>query len=357
MLNSLRISQFRAFKDLKIDRLGRVNLVVGKNNVGKTTLLEAVHLYASESALNTLNRVLRRRQEYFIENRSEVISYSNLFYRKSEQSAPIEIGEIQGQDQLVIRRMWRFTDIAEDGEGERIRYSEHLPDDLELEEIDATEVLRAKRGQNNFESMSIHSGRYSHRLRSKYEGSTSSLFLPFAGFQDDSIDPANLWDRIALTDKEFDILIALKVIDPDLERIVFIGDAPQRQVKVKLTGQDPISLRSLGDGMNRLFELTLGLVSVPEGKTFLVDEIDAGLHFTTLVDVWRLIFRVAENLNIQVFATTHSWNCIEAFQQAAVEHSAEGFLIRLEKGEEGIRAEVFSEEDLTIITRQSIEVR
>ncbi|NEQ96797.1 MAG: AAA family ATPase [Cyanothece sp. SIO2G6] len=355
MLNSLRISQFRAFKDLKIDRLGRINLVVGRNNLGKTTLLEAVYLYASDNTLDTLNRVLKRRQEYFIEKGGEVISYDNLFCRNTEQLAPIEIGEIQGKNQLVIRRMWRFADVVEAEERLQVRYSEHLPDDPE---IDATEVLTAKRGQNNFESMSIDSGRYSRRLRQKQDGLSSSLFLPFSGFQDDSVDPAELWDRVAVTNKDSDVLSALKIIEPGLERIIMVANRPQRQAMAKLPEQlQHIPLRSLGDGMNRLFELALGLVSVPEGKIFLVDEIDAGLHFTTLVDVWRLVFQAAEALNIQVFATTHSWDCIEAFQQAAVEHLAEGCLIRLEKGEEGIRAEVFSEEDLTIITRKSIEVR
>ena len=109
--------------------------------------------------------------------------------------------------------------------------------------------------------------------------------------------------------------------------------------------------------MNRLFELALGLVNVENGGVFLIDEIDSGLHFTTLVDIWRVVFDAAARLNVQVFATTHSWECIEAFQKAATEHPEEGGLIRLERGEDGIRAESFSEEELAIITRESIEVR
>lgn len=65
MLGSLRIKGFRAFSDLTIERLGRVTLVVGRNNVGKTTLLEAVHLHASTgSALPAARRILARRNEY-----------------------------------------------------------------------------------------------------------------------------------------------------------------------------------------------------------------------------------------------------------------------------------------------------
>lgn len=84
---------------------------------------------------------------------------------------------------------------------------------------------------------------------------------------------------------------------------------------------------------------------------------DSGLHFTTLVDVWRLIFDTAARLDVQVVATTHSWDCIEAFQRAAVAHPSEGVLVRLQRVEDTIRSEVFTEDDLTIVTRESIEVR
>lgn len=60
---------------------------------------------------------------------------------------------------------------------------------------------------------------------------------------------------------------------------------------------------------------------------------------------------------MQVFATTHSWDCIEAFQHAAVAHPATGELIRLHRSDTGIAATVADEADLAIITRQAIEVR
>jgi AAA15 family ATPase/GTPase len=357
VLNSLQITNFRTFRNLCINRLGKVNLIVGRNNVGKTSLLEAIHLYSSDDVLDAVIRLLQRRQEYSLENGGRIVLFSNLFYQDAESPAQIEIGETSGENQLVIRPMWRWTEEIEREEKIWIRtqLSNEPPENIELE---ATEVLAAKRGTETPKSISMESDHYPTQLRRKDRNFKSSLFLPSSGFNDDSIDTAELWDRVVLTDREYAVLDALKIIEPDLERIVMVqGKKPQRLAMAKVLQQKNMPLRSLGDGMNKLFELALGLVNAGEGRAFLVDEIDSGLHFTTLVDVWRLVFRTAEKLKVQVFATTHSWDCIEAFQKAASQHSADGLLIRLERSEAGVTAELFSEEDLTIITRESIEVR
>ncbi len=90
----------------------------------------------------------------------------------------------------------------------------------------------------------------------------------------------------------------------------------------------------------------------------LIDEVDTGLHYSVLPDLWKLIFEVAHRLNVQVFATSHSWDCIQAFQQATANNeNEEGVLIRLEERKTGVGAVVFDERALAIVTREQIEVR
>ncbi len=109
--------------------------------------------------------------------------------------------------------------------------------------------------------------------------------------------------------------------------------------------------------MQRIFGIALALVNARNG-ILLVDEIENGLHYLAQPDVWRLIFRLASRLNIQVFATTHSWDCIEAFQKAAQEdRQNEGVLIRLESKRGKIVPTLFDERQLGIATREQIEVR
>jgi AAA15 family ATPase/GTPase len=136
------------------------------------------------------------------------------------------------------------------------------------------------------------------------------------------------------------------------------GNVRDRIPIVRIAGMnEPIPLRSLGDGMQRMLGIALALVNAKDG-VLLVDEVENGLHYTILPQLWRLIFETARRLNVQVFATSHSWECIQAFQQAAEEDTeSEGLLIRLQlKGEE-IVAVVVDEEHLGIATSERIEVR
>ena len=105
-----------------------------------------------------------------------------------------------------------------------------------------------------------------------------------------------------------------------------------------------------------MFGLALALVNAKNG-ILLIDEIESGLHYSVHLKVWQLIFKIASQLNIQVVATSHSWDAIEAFQEAANKDVEKGLLIRLARKGEEIIPTLFSEEELAIATREHIEVR
>ena len=64
--------------------------------------------------------------------------------------------------------------------------------------------------------------------------------------------------------------------------------------------------------------IVLSLVNA-RGGVLLIDEFENGLHYSVQLDAWRMIFNLAQSLNVQVFATTHSWDAVESFQTAAAE--------------------------------------
>jgi ABC-type multidrug transport system ATPase subunit len=118
----------------------------------------------------------------------------------------------------------------------------------------------------------------------------------------------------------------------------------------------PVPLRSFGDGLNRLFGIVLSLVSAKDGL-LLIDEFENGMHHTVQLAVWRTVFALAQKLDIQVFATSHSWDSIEAFQKAAAEVPEEGVLVRLSRKGEDIIPTLFRKNELAVATRDRIEVR
>ena len=112
--------------------------------------------------------------------------------------------------------------------------------------------------------------------------------------------------------------------------------------------------------MNRLLGNALALVNA-KGGIFLIDEVESGLHYSVQPDMWRLILETAAKLNVQVFATTHSLDCLRAFESAASERGEdESLLISLRRHRqepEKIVAVLAGKEDLEIIIHSHIEAR
>ncbi len=127
---------------------------------------------------------------------------------------------------------------------------------------------------------------------------------------------------------------------------------------VKCTGvQSRVPIGSLGDGIWRMLGLVLALVRSEDGLVF-VDEIDTGLHFTVMSDMWKLVARTAERLNVQVFATTHNsdcWTSLAAIARDTVSGDSDVTIQRIERGRPQTVA--FTEQEIVIAASRDIEVR
>jgi hypothetical protein len=211
-----------------------------------------------------------------------------------------------------------------------------------------------------------YSGRYGYRGRRVLSdfGDDSLISCVFVSpYEGEKTAPlGTLWDKIALSDLEKDVVEALRIIETDITAVSMVGGEGPRQSRtaiVRTSGLPrPVPLRSFGDGLNRLFGIVLSLVNAKDGL-LLIDEFENGMHHTVQADAWRAVFRLASRLDIQVVATSHSWDAIEAFQKAASEVAAEeeGVLIRLTRKGEDIIPTLFRKEELAIATRDRIEVR
>ena len=197
------------------------------------------------------------------------------------------------------------------------------------------------------------------RLLAKEESRIPCEFVsPYGGERTATL--GSLWDRIALSEGEKAVVEALRIIDPRISAVSMVGGDSSRQQRRAIVRAEgiprPVPLRTFGDGLNRLFGIALSLVNAKDGL-LLIDEFENGMHHTVQVDVWRAIFRLARELDIQVVATSHSWDSIEAFQKAASEVPGEGVLIRLTRKGQDIIPTVLSEDELAIVIRDRIEVR
>ena len=354
ILDSLEIRGFRCFRHLQIERLGRVNLIVGKNNVGKSALLEALLLYAGRNAWPLVWELLATRDEgpwppHDILGMLQSLKY--LFYGRKDIRlgvSPIQIGP---------------TNLPRGSLSLEVTWFENKGNQLVLSSYSEDQFIRG----NLTPSISLNIGKgalYFHLspspgLAKIGFGEINHVFIPTQGLNDQNFE--ELWSNIALRFEE-EVLDALRLAAPGIEGLRFVKAVSTREEErlaiVKVADiEDPIPLRSLGNGMLRILGIALAIVNAKDGMLF-IDEFENGLYFSMQSKIWHLIFQLAQRLNVQVFATTHSWDCIEGFQKVAQENEqVEGLLISLENRKAGIKAVLFNEEELGIVARERIEVR
>ena len=146
---------------------------------------------------------------------------------------------------------------------------------------------------------------------------------------------SRLWSSVVLTRAEQRTVEALRLVDPLIERIAIAGNDGSANARVLLRGADaPVPLGTLGEGVSRILTLALQL-AVAEGGFLLVDEIENGFHWSVMPSVWSFLVETALALDVQVFATTHSKDCLEglaALRRTHAELSDRVSVHRLEAG-------------------------
>lgn len=168
---------------------------------------------------------------------------------------------------------------------------------------------------------------------------------------------AELWGPIAATDHEDEVLELLQIVEPRIEKIAATPGLAGG-IFIRLRGErGRIPLGSFGDGTARLFSLACNIISARHG-ILLVDEIDTGLHFSAIAKMWRFLSHAARRLDLQVFATTHSKDCLAGLAQfcAAEPTMAPSFrLHRLER--DASTWTTYSAEEIEQAMNADIEVR
>jgi hypothetical protein len=171
-----------------------------------------------------------------------------------------------------------------------------------------------------------------------------------------------IWERVVLTSAEELVLRAIRLLDPEIERIAALPLASLANPtkggfivsRKGFDGQIPIG--SLGDGVWHSFGLALSL-SQCRGNALIVDEIDGGLHHSAMADIWRLIYRTAKDLDVQVFATTHSWDCVSSLAEVCAE-TDEANPITVQRIESGPTKTIsYGEDEIRVAAERGIEVR
>jgi hypothetical protein len=381
MLKTIKIENFRGFQSFELQQLGRVNLLVGTNNSGKTSILEAVQLLCSRTNLEPLIETMNSRSEYFLgddRRRDRELDIRHLFYE--HQIEPGRQFSISGINNDIVEQFIvsigirpirsRYDSGVDFDEQLKLFNEESFDSDIdELKVLDFTiKWVHGKEEEKWERPLSLNGGLaedYIRRLRligTQKKIATRTQFVTSSSLTTEKM--IELFDQVVLTPEENLVQEALQVIEPRIERIASVSSEKYRRSDsrggfvVRLCESDQrVPIGSMGDGIWRMLGLALATVSA-EGGVLFVDEIDTGLHFTTMADMWKLIWETSKRLNVQVFATTHSSDCWTSLASIANQEDVarDGITIqRIERGkEQGI---IFTEREIVIAAARGIEVR
>jgi AAA15 family ATPase/GTPase len=360
MINKIEIDNFRLFKHFEMDGIKRINLIAGQNNVGKSTLLEAVFLYFASKNLfsngGTVFQQLNAARNFNPKQLNTNYLWEHLFYNydnskniklKVDNTALVELkkGTEKEIKDLQIPQMPQMplqNSVITDDFPLKIHYKN--------QKDEATYIL--SRVSNN--SININA---------------NIISMPFSGdqlhfFPAHSNLNINLPEAIGklltgtVTGLKYSInnLIELsQSLDNRIEELFTANPYGETFVYAKV-GNVTIPINFLGDGINKLLSIFATIYTNPN-SIILIDEIENGFHYSFYPKLWEMLGKVAKETNCQIFATTHSYECIEG-ATVLNENEPELFgFIRLVRDEENIIPKNYANDVFEYALKNNWEVR
>lgn len=360
MYKSFEVRNFRCFRELTIAELERVNLIAGVNNVGKTALLEAMFLHcgAYNPSLALRLNAFRGIEAVKIKLGQWIEPPWDSLFHQFDISRSIVLA---GENTVTGRRSLRLNVVREPSELSRItRFSNSGPEVSEgiLSSSEIAKVLKLE-----YEEEEWHGSSYMILDRKGIRAEPIPPAPPFPAFFQVARmrvpfpDEAERFGNLEIRGQQDVLLQVLRLIEPRLSRLAMVVVAGEPMLHGNIGIGRLVPLPVMGEGMVRLASLVLHIGNAPNGVV-LVDEIENGLHHSILPKAWRAIGEVAREFNTQVFATTHSLECIVAAHKAFAESELYDFrLHRLERINDTIRAVTYDREALEASIETGLEVR
>jgi AAA15 family ATPase/GTPase len=322
----IKIQNFRCFKELEVNGFKRVNLIGGKNNAGKTSLLEALLLYFYPVLQGIMELKNIRKESLEALQKSPRDAWKDFFYNQNVEN-PISIDgcfEEQKQTVNILVSQSLKIKIFDDDKNYINENAKQLINALQNRTASTLEIQQII---NNDEVLNggivIYKNGYISNLNDE-------LSIPFinSNFPISSEELAKKYDKIDYEMQGGKILNILKILDSSITGIKtysFIEPTLYIQTKNQPQGL-PINL--FGDAIYRVTTMLVELLDSEKNLLF-IDEVENGIHYTSQKSFWEALFTLAEELDTLIFATTHSLEMIKAFTEAGKNFPDQGAYFEL----------------------------
>jgi len=358
MITDVLIKNFKCFKSLIVPELGRITLISGRNNVGKTALLEALFLFFD---MRNPGMTIRQYGWRGIEQVALTIEAMwGPIFRNYDMDSEILISlTINGNHEQVNLRLNReFVPLPPTTVQTEER---QIPTDEEFTSLAVDIEYTNKSG----EKIILHhfpDPNNNNRPTVVSKEKPSKISLPFSSFfaskkHIQANEIAEQFSKLAKQDRESEAVDFLKIIEPRLENLKIIAEGTNSSVHGKLKGESSTRLINfLGEGMEKLLSLIVAIAHSPNRIIFL-DEMENGLHYSILPKVWETLGKALRKYDCQLITTTHSYECLQAAHEGLSEMPKDFRHIRLHQKDDETSAKLSNYDMIGTALKTNLEVR
>ena len=353
MFTNITIKNFRCFESLEFPSLAPVNLIAGKNNTGKTAVLEAIRLLCDPTDSLLPTKINEQRS---VDESSKICE------------------ELWG---------WLFRDKNPENEIEMsFADTENISRRVTYRLLDANAVRTEYPDKEQIVPGLVQQGWYPSpmRLIVKYEGPPKERtigimgglgqawytpvppwsvpsFLVSSGLSHGNTD-VDFFSKLETEKRQSELLPGLQILEPRLQRLSIAVVGGRTIIHGETSGVSHlVPLYLMGEGMRRLLTILLAIANSKNG-VLLIDEIENGFHHSVRKQVWQAIGLSARQAGVQVFATTHSYECIQSADAAFSECEPYDLrLFRLDRIKDKISLAKYDREMIDTALDMYMEVR
>lgn len=346
MFNKLEIERFRGIRHTSIDGLKRVNLFFGRNNCGKSSLLDSIFLLSGMSnpklPVNVnLLRDYRKLEKsditldfYCLDTNSPIVLKAD-----NEEKRELQVSLIESSN-TKVDLLGDDNDVASTDANNR--YGLSLKYMINGKAYNCS-IVMSKKNETELEQKIKLNARYKEQLKCRYLTPKYNFYTSIEG----------LVSLLKNKDEEF-ILNALKLIEPQLKDFIVVHN----EVLVDVGMDKRIPINMMGDGARKIMSILTTIYECKNGIV-LIDEISNGFHYSVMKNLWLCVISAAEKNNVQIYATTHDIDSIKGLRDAALNDYPNEVacykLVRTKDDE--LKAYHYSLESVDYSINQDIEIR
>lgn len=374
MLNfeSFTVERFRGLHGLQLEGLGRINLLVGPNNSGKTSLLESLACYCNPlDGFFWMETALRRSSRTFRSSRLQALRW---LFPQSSDSTPLRLSEkssilLQGTGEYPVttckaileelevirprrrpgmspRRRALEMGSAPAEEAVAVRGAEFLLKIDRRNGLATSEAGKLQRQLTLWDDQPLFRRNIGDSIHLPQASVIASRMMP----DEVSADDFSAFRKLGLYSEAIEIM---RQLDPGVREVLVLSEdrgAGQIYVEHAVSGLTPLS--SMGDGLRRALEIAITIPKVRDG-VLLVDEIESALHVSALTRVFELLVESCKAYNVQLFATTHSLEALDAILGSTLQNNDRDLVFfRLENAAQKTNAVRLDEKTLATVRNE-----